>query len=388
MRIISAVVVAAVVGVLAGAAIAYVEVRSDRDALDKFSDAISPGANEAAQKNSPHIVVNDQHYDFGTMQRGTSKSHEFLIQNTGSAPLKLRNGGTTCKCTAFVVPNKPLPPGGSTKVKLEWKAKVNNGPFRQTATLLTNDPTQSQIDLEVEGQVLPISGVEPQDFVFDKISVGETKSAHVYVMAMLQDKLTVTDPEFSDPTVRDKFDVKIEPAKKSELPNKLAKRGMRVTVTAKPNLPVGRLATWLSLHTNIPDAEKLDIPLIGQVVGDISVGGITGWNEEQGVLVIGSVKSSEGGHGRVNLIVRGPHAEDVKFGVKSVEPKELKVTLGKPQKLRAELIHVPVEIEIPPGTPPMVHLDTAQGDAAHIVFSTTHPKIKELSLSVRFAVER
>ena len=45
-------------------------------------------------------------------------------------------------------------------------------------------------------------------------------------------------------------------------------------------------------------------------------------------------------------------------------------------------------IEIPPGTRPMVHLDTAQGEAARIVFSTTHPKIKELSLSVRFAVER
>ena len=36
----------------------------------------------------------------------------------------------------------------------------------------------------------------------------------------------------------------------------------------------------------------------------------------------------------------------------------------------------------------MVHLDTVQGEAARIVFSTTHPKIKEISMSVRFAVER
>ncbi|HVT30925.1 MAG TPA: DUF1573 domain-containing protein [Lacipirellulaceae bacterium] len=388
MRIISAVVVAAVVGVLAGAAIAYVEVRSDHDALDKLSDAGSPDTTATAEKNSPRILVQQPHYDFGTMQRGTSKSHEFLVQNVGAAPLKLRNGGTTCKCTMSQVPESAIPPGGSTKIKLEWKAKVDQGPFRQTATILTNDPTQSQVELSVDGQVLPISGVEPPDFLFDKISVGETKSAHVYVMAMLQDTLTVTDPQFSDPTVRGKFNVDISRATKSELPNKNAKQGVRVTVTALPNLPVGRLATWLTLHTNLPDAEKLDIPLIGQVVGDISVSGITGWNEDEGVLVIGSVKSSEGGHGKVNLIVRGPDAENVKFGVKSVIPKELKVTIGKPQKLRDELVHVPVDIEIPPGTPPMVHLDTAQGDAAHIVFSTTHPKIKELSLPVRFAVER
>ncbi len=345
-------------------------------------------AQAAAQKNAPHVVVKEPHYDFGTMQRGTSKSHEFLIQNTGAGPLKLRNGGTTCKCTMSQVPESAIPPGGSTKIKLEWKAKADSGPFRQTATILTNDPTQSQLELLVDGQILPISGVEPADFTFDKIPFGETRSAHVYVMAMLQDKLTVSDPQFSDPTVRDKFKVEIEHAKKSELPNKNAKEGVRVTVTAMPNLPVGRLATWLTLHTDLPEAEKLEIPVLGQVVGDISVGGITGWNEDQGVLVIGTVKSSEGGHGKVNLIVRGPDAQNVKFGVKSVEPKELKVTVGKPQKLKDTLVHVPVDIEIPPGTPPMVHLDTAQGDAAHIVFSTTHPKIKELSLSVRFAVER
>ena len=63
------------------------------------------------------------------------------------------------------------------------------------------------------------------------------------------------------------------------------------------------------------------------------------------------------------------------------------MTLGEPKKLKDTLVHVPVTIEIPPGTRPMVHLDTAQGEAARIVFSTTHPKIKELSLAVRFAVE-
>ena len=134
--------------------------------------------------------------------------------------------------------------------------------------------------------------------------------------------------------------------------------------------------------------EKLDIPVSGQVVGDISVRGLSGWNEDQGVLVIGSVKSSEGAHGKVNLVVRGADASNVKFQLKSVEPKELKITIGQPQKLKDTLVQVPVDIEIPPGTPPMVHLDTQQGDAAHIVFSTTHPKVKELSMGVRFAVER
>ncbi len=205
---------------------------------------------------------------------------------------------------------------------------------------------------------------------------------------MLQDNISVTDPQFSDPTVRDKFDVKIEPVDRTALPEKQARSGVRVTVTAKPGLPVGRFHSWLTLHTNLPEAEKLEIPVVGQVVGDISLHGTVGWNEEQGTLVIGSVNSSQGGHGKVFITVRGAGAGNVKFDVHSVDPPELKVTIGKPKQLKDSLVMFPVDIEIPPGTRPMVHLDTAQGDAGHIVFSTTHPTIKELSLGVKFAVER
>jgi hypothetical protein len=64
------------------------------------------------------------------------------------------------------------------------------------------------------------------------------------------------------------------------------------------------------------------------------------------------------------------------------------VTIGEPKQLRPTLLHVPVEIEIPAGTPPMVRLDTAQGEEGLVVLKTTHPTIPELTLGVRFAVER
>jgi hypothetical protein len=206
-------------------------------------------------------------------------------------------------------------------------------------------------------------------------------------MAMLQDDLTVTDAVLSDPATRDRFDVKIDPVAAAELPNKAARKAVRVTVTTKPGLPIGRFNQWLSLRTNLPEAEKLEIPVLGRVVGELSVHG-SSWNEEAGELIIGNVKSSEGGRGRVNIVVRGADAAGVKFATKSVEPPELKVTIGEPKQLREDLVHVPVEIEIPVNTRPMVHLDTAQGEPGRIVLSTTHPKIKELSIGVRFAVER
>ena len=46
-------------------------------------------------------------------------------------------------------------------------------------------------------------------------------------MAMLQDDITVSDAVLSDANTRDKFDVKIEPVDKKDLPNTAAKKGVR-----------------------------------------------------------------------------------------------------------------------------------------------------------------
>jgi len=386
MRILGIILVAAIVGGGVGAAVGYVEVRTDHDSLLEYPGEakISPSV---ANEPLPRLQVDDPVYKFDSMQRGTKKSHEFLIKNVGDAPLKVRAGTTSCKCTLSEVSEEPIPPGGSTKVKVEWTAKADSGPFTQTANILTNDPLHSTMELRVEGAIQSASGVEPPDLLFDKIPVGESRTAQAYVMAMLQDELTVSDPVLSDPNTRDKFDVKIEPVDQKDLPNKTAKKGVRISLTAKPGMPVGRFVEWLSLKTSLKDAETLEIPVIGQIVGDISVAGNT-WNEEQGAVRLGSVKSSEGRKEKLSLMVRGEAAQSTTFKVESRDPEDLKVTIGDPRKLRDNLVQVPLEIEIPPGTRPMVHLDTAQGDRGKIVLSTTHPKVKELVIGVQFSVER
>jgi Protein of unknown function (DUF1573) len=390
MRIPIVILVAAIIGTLVGGAIAYVEVTRSAAVvplLPRTAGKLSTGQSAPAVEKVPRVQIDEPHFQFGSMQRGTSKSHRFEVKNIGGAPLTLTVGQTSCKCTLGEVDGKPIPPGASTHVLLEWKALTDNGPFRQTATLLTNDPRQSQVELTIEGQITEVTNVSPPDFMFDKITSGESKSADVFVMAMLEDDLQVSEAKITDPEIADKFDVWIEPVEHDKLPNPAAKQGVKITVTAKPGLPVGRINQWLSLRTNLADVPTLDIPLVGRVVGDISVHGID-WNEELGVLALGKVKAAEGRVGRVNIVVRGTGATNVKLHSDSVDPAELQVKVGEPKKLSATLVHIPVEIEVPAGTRPMVRLGTAQGDEARIVLKTTHPQIKELVLGVRFSVER
>lgn len=387
MRVLSIVLIAALVGSAIGGAVGYVEVALDPDSADTPTDEATPPA--AAQASSPRVEVAEPNFNFGQMERGREKSHEFLIRNVGNAPLTLRVGHTSCKCTLSEVKSGAIAPGETTHVRLEWSAKSDQGPFRQTATIITNDLRQPEITLSIDGEVVEASGVQPPDLAFDKVSVGEAKSAEVYVMAMVQDELTVSSAELTDPDTRDMFDVKIEPVEREKLPVKAARAGVRVTLTAKPGLPIGRFNQYLTLNTNLQDGEKLHIPVVGRVVGDISVHGARGtWLEEQGVLNLGRVQSAVGKKARLNLVVRGEGAESVKFEVGSVDPPELKITFGEPTRLKATLVRVPLEIEVPPGTRPMARLAASQGDEGKIVLKTTHPAMKQLSFGVRLSVER
>jgi Protein of unknown function (DUF1573) len=386
MRVLPVVLVAAVIGVGVGVALAYVEVAPGGPVSGQAS---SPSKARGPQPSltDPRVEVEERVYDFGTMQRGTTRRHDFVIRNVGHAPLSLSAGSTTCKCTLSEVTDKSIPPGESTHVRLEWVARTGTGPFRQTATVLTNDPLESRLDLVVSGTVTEPLGVVPSDLLFSKVTAGKPKAAQIIIMAMFRDDLQVSDPELSDPQTREFFDVQIEAVPHEDLPDPEAKQGVRVTVTAKRGLPMGRIDQWLTVRTNLPDAETLEIPVLGQVVGDISVHGNL-WNEKQGVLYLGHVKSDEGASADLNIVVRKEVADKMKLEVLSCDPPELAATLGEPRQITASVVHVPLRIEIPPGTHPMVRLHTAESDEGRVVLKTSLPEAPELVLSVRFAVER
>jgi hypothetical protein len=106
------------------------------------------------------------------------------------------------------------------------------------------------------------------------------------------------------------------------------------------------------------------------------------------VLRLGRVKSAEGVETLLNIVIRGEGADKVVLSVASVDPPELVAKLGEPKKVKDTLIHVPLVIEIPPGTPPMARLDIDQHDEARVVLKTSLPDVPEMVLGVRFAVER
>ena len=149
---------------------------------------------------------------------------------------------------------------------------------------------------------------------------------------------------------------------------------------------VGPFNTWLTLTTTLKNAEKLTIPIAGNVVGEVSIFG-PGWNGQTGLLRMGSFAGKSGKQVQLNVAIRGEHGPDAELQVAEVDPPQLQATLGEPKAMGAKRLHIPLLVEVPAGTAPIVRLGEPIGSEAHIVLRSSHPEIPDVRLRVRFAVE-
>ena len=147
-------VVAAVAGVAVGAGTAFLQRSSPWTVGDLRVTSTPVGP-------APQVEAIETRHAFGTLGTGGVGSHEFVVRNAGGGPLTLRKGTTSCTCTVSDFEaieggsadgTRVVPPGDETKIRVQWKAKPPGGPFRQQATILTDDPRRPEVVFTVECQ--------------------------------------------------------------------------------------------------------------------------------------------------------------------------------------------------------------------------------------------
>src|SRR5688572_9861550 len=352
MRLSLLIPAALVVGAVSGLAIAYWEYRGPTVA----AAATAASGGEGPQ---PSALVSEATHNFGTIELGGKMSHTFTVQNKGDAALKLANGGTTCKCTDFRLEDTSIPAGGTSTVVLEWKGEGEIGPFRQTATIETNDPKQPKLLLTVQGELTEAVTVEPAELVLSSLSARDPVSGEVRIYALHNDSLEITAHRFESESGSQQFEVAFEPLPEGELVARKAKSGVLAKVTSKPILPLGPIRQKILLETNLANRPKLEFSVTGTVVSDISILG-PDFSTSNSMLRLGLVKSQEGTKRTLRLVTRGQHRKEIKFTVASKTPEFLEVTVG--EMIEQGLVtQVPLTISVPKGSPPANHLGTALG---------------------------
>ena len=378
--------VSAVVGLVLGAALGYYQARPW---------AIGDHADFRAQSNvnissttgqETLFEVPEKVFNFGKMERGTTMSHAFKIVNTGESPLSIEVVGSTCKCTVGELEQSELAPGEETDVMLEWTAKTEAGAFRHGAKLKVS-PGAAVVDLSVEGEIVESSSIYPADLLFGDVAVEESATAQLFVMSSLQEDVQITDYNFSDPQAAEQMKLEITPATSEEMPNPSAVGGVKIKAIYQADQKIGRFSGWLELKTNLNNSARRTILFAGNKIGDISIFGPS-WSEEQGLLRMGAFSSEKGKTAKLNLSVRGDAAKETQVEVVRVDPPQLKVSIGERKLLGEEMMHLPLTLEVPAGTPPMARVGEPASSDAIVLLKTTHPKVSEVQLRVHFTVQQ
>ena len=380
---------ALVVGLAAGVGTALVRVQMtapDTEAM--LAGRSGTGRFALPGEPRPKVVIDETSFDFGTMGDDATKSHSFIFSNEGDDTLALTKGDTTCRCTLVNLEQTDIPPGESAAVKVQWNAKNLAGPYRQSATIFTNDPERSRVTLTITGRITAALRVTPSDLVFSHLSVGEPATGEVRLYCYLPQKLEITGHKLKDGESAELFEVTYRPLASDQFKDEPdVKSGCLVTIAIKSGLPLGAFRQRILLTTNLKDSPTVEIPVEGTVDSDISIIG-RGWNDKNGVLTMGTVSGREGAEQTVMLACRGSYSKDVTYKVAHVAPGLLKVELGKRAEVsRGKVSLTPLTIQIPKGSHPANHLGSEQGDFGRITIETDHPQAPQLRILVRFAVE-
>lgn len=107
-----------------------------------------------AQKNIPKLFVKESSHDFGTIIEGQIVTHNFEIQNSGSAELVISKVNASCGCTAAEPLKMKLQPDEKTVIKVEFNSENRLGPQDKFVYVFSNDPVNPEYKLSFKGVVV------------------------------------------------------------------------------------------------------------------------------------------------------------------------------------------------------------------------------------------
>lgn len=93
-------------------------------------------------KGLTSIGVDKQIHDFGEITNGEIVACTFKVTNKGKNPLIIKKIEASCGCAFFNWNKKPIPPGDSTKIEVEFNSSGRYGKQYKVISIFANIPEQ------------------------------------------------------------------------------------------------------------------------------------------------------------------------------------------------------------------------------------------------------
>ena len=120
-----------------------------------LSHAVTVLCQQETETQSPVFTCEEKVHDFGKIREIERYAmHEFVIKNTGTAPLVISHVLSSCGCAQPEWSQKPIEPGQEGFVFITYDMKDRPGPFRKNITVFSNESRMRQV-LTILGDVIP-----------------------------------------------------------------------------------------------------------------------------------------------------------------------------------------------------------------------------------------
>ena len=101
----------------------------------------------------PIVSIEKDFFDFGELNQNESIEAEFIIKNTGNAPLLIRSVKASCGCTVPEWPKELIDVGSTAEIKVTFNSGTKKGKQNKTITLVTNAIPSTKV-LLIKGTIL------------------------------------------------------------------------------------------------------------------------------------------------------------------------------------------------------------------------------------------
>jgi hypothetical protein len=221
------------------------------------------GADLLRAQEGPKVKFEEETYDFGNIKEGEVKSHVFVFQNTGDAPLLVKNVRTSCGCAAALISDKSVEPGKKGEIKVTFNSRGYEGNVAKYVYVESNDRSQPVKQLQVSAtiQVPPRPRIDLDRYTIDSglILEGEPIPGKATIINSGEQELVVSfshrDAKYFNNEGKEVSELRIAAGRKEEIEIKIP-----------PRPKAGLIREYILLKSNDTRRPNLSLYVSGYIV--------------------------------------------------------------------------------------------------------------------------
>ena len=217
------------------------------------ADAPAPAsANAPARSPGPRIVFEQPIHDFGEVKRGAPVEYSYIFTNMGAETLQVLEVKPGCGCTTAGTWDKEVPAGKTGRIPVQFNSAGFSGAVHKIVTVTFNDPAQSNVVLQLSGNVWTPVEVNPPSVFFQYAEdATNSESRTIRIVNHEKEPLALEPLQWTNANFR----VALTTVKEG--------REFSVEVATVPPMAEGTVNVPLSLKTSSKELPVINIPVTG-----------------------------------------------------------------------------------------------------------------------------